>query len=387
MQGFAWNRVPPPLRVGLVVGMLCQLAYLALSVAYPDVDLRHTVHFASVIQALSLACDILNLFGVIELARRNPRAKLLVIAYAAGLAVYVLWMTTALWLSGGDIMLRITVMRWMSFGVRIVFMVGWILVTDSALVMVAVVVTSLVTGPPPLLDSVMSSLHLAGTRVHAVLELVAVAAVIVAAMGVQIVRGVVRPARPSLHAVLAVAAVVAAGVGSVIDLQAEQSMPLVVVMIAALGTLVVGGQLARAHGEAGVWAMQVATVALALAAIVRFSFNASHSVEDEYGLMALAIVVVALAQSVGLIALLVGLTRAAAARGAESERRIASACSILVVLTSVVSLVPHLGDSGSPPLAVGAMALGFCVAAFGLHRAGRVLGESSTELPTATLRA
>lgn len=399
MQALGWSRLPAALRVGLLLAIATQIAHLVLAALGTDEPMR----FATVrgcVQAVWLASDVMCLHGALQLAKRTPRATLLVIGYSLALVSSGLWIVFQLtgihayeafstWLLA---------LRWISFAIQIVLLVGWAHLAGSAGAVVALTLAMLLASPPPVGDVAFRRLLGSGITAswiaHAVVELVALALCILVATGVRATRPVPpRPVRPASYQGLVIGVIVVGAVQLLLGLHVlDVGVPTLLLGVLAAGglfwlaALAVG---AREVGEPGVWALTAAGAAWALAGVVyalALPADLAAARGDQVSTTAVELWAFPLPALVGVVLALVGITRVARVRGAEQALRVVSACGGIVVISGMIGLGASMTGTAAPAVVqIAAYGAAFAAAAFGFRAAGRSLGTGA-DLPTATLR-
>jgi hypothetical protein len=400
-----WERTPLALRVGLIATVLSQVVRFALVMTRhgDDEELwRNPILMAimGLFDAVWVASDVLCLVGAVQLARRSPRAKLLVWSYALGLGMYLVWqLFDAVQWSGDPSSYRsaLTVLRYVAFAATAFTIVAWAMVGRNPLLVIAIALLLLVGNLPPFADGVYMAVGLSSYRGHigmnALVHLLATAAMLFVVMGLPFERPAEVRLPPqggyTLAAWMAGLAMLSELVMAYGSPLAHTGAVLCVVVGGALGYAWLAVALARARttGTAGAWAMNLAALMCAVAAVVHADLlNLAASMlrgQESHIDLAGGGLWMPLPGCVGLVAALAGVAQAASERGAVRARRIASGYALAVVAATVVYVVTCWDDPTAPTLAI---LVGYGAGAIGLAMAGNALGDGA-EMPTATLRS
>ncbi len=399
MQALGWARLPVALRVGLLLAMGTQIAYLVLA-GLPEGEPMRLATVRGCVQAVWLASDVMCLYGALQLAKRTPRATLLVIGYALALTSSALWLGFQLMgvHAYEAISTWLVMLRWLSFAMQIVLLVGWAYLAGGAGTVVALTLAMLLASPPPVGDDAIRRLLGDGVTAswiaRAVVELVALGVCVLIATGVRATRPVSpRLVRPALYQGLSIG-VILVGVAQLLlglhVLALGVTTLLLGVVVAGglfwLATLAVG---VREVGEPGVWALVAAGAAWVLAGVMyalALPVDLAAARGDRVSTAGAELWALPLCALAGVVLALIGITRVARARGAEQALRVVSACGGIVVISGLTGLGASMTRTAIPvAVRVAAYGAAFAAAAFGFRAAGRSLGAGA-DLPTATLR-
>ena len=399
MAALSWNRVPPALRVGLLMAMASQVGRLGIAAVWDDTP-RAFAFARGLMQAAWVAGDVMCLLGALQLAKRTPRATLLVIGYALVLTLSVLWLgfqvvevrsydAMATWLA---------LMRWLTFATALVVLVAWAHLAGGAGRVVGIAVTMLLATPPPVADDLFALVtHSFAMQsvMRALVQLAALAMSLIIAMGVTATRPVLpRPLSRGFFYALVVGVLV---VGAA-ELAQEALVPEIGLATVMLDLAVAGAAFwlaaltagARGVGEPGVWALHGASAAWASAGVMcmlLLPMLLAWGRGGEISFDSPDRVLLPLCALLGVVLALVGIAQIARARGAERARRVARTCAGIAVVSGLLGLGASVGSTAIPEvLRLVAFAAAFGTAAFGFRAAGAALG-GGVDVPTATLRA